>query len=176
MCGINIAVIYGANIFATMNLNNVNEIIQKILQISLMTVQFIGCFIVSYLMGGKLGRKLLLQIGTGVSCVLSLLAAISYLCLEGISLLILVTISLLLFMFSFGFTLGPVAWLYPPEILPPSKVSLTASVNWFGAALNIILFPILRESFAKVNQSGTLFFIPAVWCGIFFFINHKYIV
>ena len=86
---------------------------------------------------------------------------------------ILVIVSLYIFMISFGFTLGPVVWLYIPEIVPAKIVPYSTLSNWAGASITIILFPILGTA---IGNSGYLYFIFSVWCLISLGVNHKYVV
>ena len=39
-------------------------------------------------------------------------------------------IAILIYCFAFGMSLGPIVWLYLPEILPNEGVSLVALFNW----------------------------------------------
>jgi len=82
-------------------------------------------------------------------------------------------VSLYVFFLSFGFTLGPVVWLYIPEIVPASIVPYSTLSNWAGASVTIILFPILGTA---LGNDGYLFFIFSVWCLLSLIINQKYVV
>jgi hypothetical protein len=121
----------------------------------------------------KVGRKILLQLGTGTSFVVLTVIGLAFVTMHNnIVQQILVITSLYLFMISFGFTLGPVVWLYIPEIVPAEIVPYTTMGNWAGASVTIILFPIL----GKVVGSGYLFFFLSVWCFFAFVFNSKYVV
>jgi hypothetical protein len=51
---------------------------------------------------------------------------------------------LVIFMANFGISLGPVVWLYIPEVVQPSIVPFSTGINWGGAALVMLLFPIIQ--------------------------------
>ena len=68
-------------------------------------------------------------------------------------------------MLSFGISLGPIVWLYLPEILPEKGVSLAASANWVGCGIIGIGFPIVKNIF---NIQGT-FLIFVGCCLVAFF-------
>ena len=46
----------------------------------------------------------------------------------------------------FGLSLGPVVWLYIPEIVQPRIVPFSTATNWIIASIVIILFPILTDN------------------------------
>ena len=50
---------------------------------------------------------------------------------------------LFMFMFFFGMSLGPVVWLYIPEIVQSKIIPYSTASNWISASLVIILFPII---------------------------------
>jgi len=54
-----------------------------------------------------------------------------------------IVVGLFLFMGIFGVSLGPVVWLYIPEIVAPKIVPYSTMVNWVSASSVIILFPII---------------------------------
>ena len=68
----------------------------------------------------------------------------------------------------FGLSLGPVVWLYIPEIVQPKIVSYSTAANWITASLVIILFPVL--------PSGPLFIFFTVWTLGSAFFNYLYVL
>ena len=52
---------------------------------------------------------------------------------------------LVVFMANFGLTLGPVVWLYIPEIVQPNIVPFSTGMNWTGTSLVLLLFPIVKK-------------------------------
>jgi hypothetical protein len=169
-CGVNVVVLYGGQIIdKAVN----NPSMSKLMQIFLISTQFIACVGTSFILA-KLGRKTLLQIGTAISTVVLMVIGIAFLALEDNSKpqQYIVITSLYIFMTSFGFTLGPVVWLYIPEIVPANVVPYTTLANWAGASITVILFPII----GKHLRNGTLFFFFAGWCLLSLVFNHKYVV
>jgi len=55
----------------------------------------------------------------------------------------LIIAGLLIFMANFGVSLGPVVWLYIPEIVEPKIIPFSTMANWASCTFIIILFPIL---------------------------------
>jgi hypothetical protein len=51
---------------------------------------------------------------------------------------------LVIFMANFGISLGPVVWLYIPEVVQPGVVPYSTGINWAGAATVMIFFPIIK--------------------------------
>lgn len=49
---------------------------------------------------------------------------------------------LMIYMIIYGISLGPVVWLYVPEIIPAKIVPLATMMNWFGCSLCVIFTPI----------------------------------
>jgi hypothetical protein len=47
-------------------------------------------------------------------------------------------------MANFGITLGPVVWVYLPEIIQPKILSYAAMVNWLTAAFIMLFFPVIK--------------------------------
>lgn len=167
-CGVNVVVVYGGEII---NKAVPNVFTSKLMQVFLISTQFIACVGTSFILG-KIGRKALLQLGTGISTVVLMVIGVAFLALDGSAQQIIVITSLYIFMTSFGFTLGPVVWLYIPEIVPANVVPYTTLANWAGASITIILFPILGSAL----PDGSLFFFFAGWCVLSLIFNHKYVV
>lgn len=56
-----------------------------------------------------------------------------------------ILLGLVLFMGIFGMSLGPVVWLYIPEIVQPNIVPFSTGMNWTGTSLVVLLFPIVKK-------------------------------
>ncbi len=82
---------------------------------------------------------------------------------------------LLSFMVNFAFTLGPLVWMYVPQVAQPNIVTLATAMNWFGATLVMFLFPILKGKLLN-NNPAILFYFFSFWCFLSLFINQKFIV
>jgi MFS family permease len=117
----------------------------------------IGCILIfaSWLSGkfiDKFGRKSILLLGE-LCCIVTLLllAIFGFLGLDNPSKYI-----ILLFMFSFGISLGPIVWLYLPEILPEKGVSLAALANWVGCGIIGLFFPMVKDAI-KIQGTFLIF-------------------
>lgn len=56
-------------------------------------------------------------------------------------------------MINYGCTLGPVVWLYIPEVVPSNMVSLTTACNWISFSTIVTLFPITTDKLFDGNPS-----------------------
>ncbi len=85
--------------------------------------------------------------GSGMSCLgCGIIAAGFFLTktIPGVS-IVLIVFGMVLFMASFGCTLGPVVWVYLPEIVQPNVLPYATMINWASAAAIMLLFPILKK-------------------------------
>lgn len=170
LSGINIVIIYGIGIINQAMNSSLNA---KILQLFSVVIEALGSLSSAYLLK-RVGRKALFQLGTAVSCVFMLLICIGFLALpdQTTGQQVLIIVSLFIFMFDFGMTLGPVVFLYIPEIVDPVVISYASMVNWLACGATLILFPIIGEYL----RIGFLFLFLSVWCLVSLVINHKCIV
>jgi len=105
----------------------------------------IASIFASYLLT-KLGRKTLLQFGCIGSCLSCLFIGIGFWTKadhHGFGLTMII-IGLALFMANFGLTLGPVVWVYLPEIIQSSILPYAIATNWGTASLIMLLFPMIK--------------------------------
>jgi hypothetical protein len=86
---------------------------------------------------------------------------------------VLVLIGLIIFMANFGLSLGPIVWLYIPEILEPSRISISTMANWASASFISILFPIIKDA---MNTSAYLFLFYAVYSTGGFIISQIFVI
>jgi SP family arabinose:H+ symporter-like MFS transporter len=93
---------------------------------------------------------------------------------QGLGLGLIIT-GLFLFMANFGLTLGPVVWVYLPEIVQSSIIPYATATNWGSASLITLLFPVIKDHLPKKNPAW-LFIFFALWCGLSFIFNKKYLV
>ena len=70
---------------------------------------------------------------------------------------------------TYGVTLGPVVWLYVPEIIPAKVVPFATMLNWTGASICVLLTPIV----IKINHGDpdVVFYFFGGITLLFFFIN-----
>jgi hypothetical protein len=168
MCGVNAVVLYGSGII---NKAVNNPQLSKWMQLFLIVSQLVACIGASYTLK-RVGRKSLLQIGTGTSFIVLTIIGVAFVAMDNnIAQQILVITSLFVFMTIFCFTI-PVVWLYIPEIVPAEILPYTTMSNWAGASITIILFPILGQTVGI----GYLFFVFSLWCLLAFMFNYKYVV
>ena len=76
-------------------------------------------------------------------------------------------------MLLFGFTLGPIVWLYIPEIVKAKWVPFTTMTNWAGAVITVFLFPVIKD--AMGTPLGIFFFL-GVWLFAAAVFNHFFLV
>jgi len=139
-------------------------------------LQCLAPLVVSYLLS-KLGRKSILQAGTVFGAITTGIIGVGFFIHDSNTDVgnVFILLGLVLFMANFGLSLGPVVWLYIPEVVQPNIVPFSTGINWGGAALVMLLFPIIKEILPNKNP-GYLFLFFSVWCVISFLINAKYTI
>lgn len=137
--GINAVVGYGGDI-AGSAVPSLKSIFPMLINLE----QVLTSLIVSYLLS-RIGRKTILQIGTIVGAISTGIIAIGFFIHDSNTDVgnVFILLGLVIFMANFGLSLGPVVWLYIPEIVQPNIVPFSTGVNWGGAALVMLLFPII---------------------------------
>jgi hypothetical protein len=86
-----------------------------------------------------------------------------------------VLLGLFLYMAVFGVSLGPVVWLYIPEIVQPKVIPFSTASNWISCSLVIILFPILSEKVLGGHPTALFGFFGA-WCLVSFIVDMKVVI
>lgn len=170
-CGINAVIAYGGEI-----VGEGNPTIKLVLPILINMEQVVAAIFTSYLLT-VVGRKVLLQVGSFMACVgCGVIAAGFFIknSLPGVS-IVLIVFGLVLFMANFGFTLGPVVWVYLPEIVQPNVLPYATMVNWASAAIIMLLFPVIKETLPDKNPA-MLFLFFAIWSTLSFFFNKKFVI
>lgn len=82
---------------------------------------------------------------------------------------IIIFVLLILYMIVYGISLGPVVWLYVPEIIPAKIVPFATVMNWFGASICVICTPIAISDY-NGNPFPVFFFFGGITM-IFFLMN-----
>jgi Sugar (and other) transporter len=117
----------------------------------------------------RLGRRPILLSGAIMMC-LSLLAISYFLYLDIRISKMLVVIFVMIYNAAFGFSWGPIPWLYPPEILPLSirskGASLSTATNWAFNWLVGELTPVLQEWI-----TWRLYLLHAFFCAVSFVVG-----
>ena len=166
LSGVNAVVTESSTLYAA--IGDSSEV--KILTIFNSIVLSLATF-VSGLTSDSFGRRAIILYGNAFCVVFLLLMAIFEIFTTTLmeELAVLMTF---LFLFSYGVSLGPIPWLYNPEILPDKAISLTIIMNMFTCGLVVFLTPIL---IASVGISPIYFFFAGVVgvCQIYFFFAMK---
>ena len=81
---------------------------------------------------------------------------------------------LIVYVIVFGLSLGPVTWLYIPEIVPAKVAPLATMMTWLGASISTILIPVIIE--ANDGNPYPVFFIFGVVTLLFYLVNRKWMV
>lgn len=144
---------------------------------SILNFEQVASAILSSFLLTKYGRKTILQVGTLGAAGANLVIAIGYFINDSYPSLsvALILLALFYYMANFGLSLGPIVWMYIPEIVAPDFLPFSTMVNWGGSAATILLFPIIKASLPDENP-GPMFVFFAIWSGVSYILNKKYVV
>lgn len=78
-------------------------------------------------------------------------------------------------MTDFGLSLGAVTWLYLSEIAQPKFMPIPITMNWLGASIVVLLFPIVTDNLLGGNPA-MLFFIFMAWCTGAVILNYFFLI
>jgi MFS family permease len=113
-------------------------------------------------------RPILLSGAVAMTVALVLIAYVSYLDVPATPKLVVVLV--VVYNAAFGYSWGPVPWLYPPEILPlkirSKGASLSTATNWAFNWLVGEMTPILQQWIA-----WRLYLVHAFWCAVSFVVG-----
>lgn len=167
--GINAVVGYGSSIVSDV-LPRYASAIPVILNFE----QVLTCLITAFLVE-RFGRKNLLQFGTIGASIFLLLIAVGFFIQSDTDNTgnVMIIAGLVFYMLFYGLSLGPVVWLYIPEIVEPKIIPFSTLANWVSASIVMILFPILGSAIGSI---GPLFLFFCIWCVMSFFVNWKFMV
>eukprot|EP00828_Plagiopyla_frontata_P018041 TRINITY_DN2321_c0_g1_i5.p1 TRINITY_DN2321_c0_g1~~TRINITY_DN2321_c0_g1_i5.p1 ORF type:complete len:388 (-),score=25.15 TRINITY_DN2321_c0_g1_i5:181-1344(-) len=154
--GVNAVVFYSTNIFVKGN-NPSQDSLNKGLYMSCGVggALFISPFMAGFILT-KFGRKTILILGEAIMVVnLFILAGLSFADLDNASIAF-----IMIYCVGFGISLGPIVWLYVPEILPEKGVALATASNWFFTTVIAVGYQYLKDG---ITLGGTFIFF-GVWC------------
>lgn len=118
------------------------------------------------------GRRTLLLFGTISVSICNFVIAIAFLIIDIYDwkpAVYIALIFIMFFMILFGFTLGPVSWLYVPEIIPPRFVPFATCINWIGCSFTLMIAPVMIQA---AGSPYPVFFMFGGYTLIFSFINY----
>jgi hypothetical protein len=64
-----------------------------------------------------------------------------------------ILVGILLFTMNYGASLGPVVWLYIPEVVSPSTIAYITACNWMANTFVIMVFPIVTQDLFDGNPA-----------------------
>ncbi|QSZ32771.1 hypothetical protein DSL72_002350 [Monilinia vaccinii-corymbosi] len=139
---------------------------QAILMTGINAITYFLCTIPPWYLVDRWGRRFILLSGA-IAMVLSLSAISYFLFLDIGATPTLVVVFVVIYNGAFGFSWGPIPWLYPPEILPLSirskGASLSTATNWAFNWLVGEMTPILQELI-----TWRLYLVHAFFCATSF--------
>ena len=75
---------------------------------------------------------------------------------------IMILIFFSIYIVAFVLTMGPITWLYIPEIVQPPTVTYTTMTNWAFACFIIVFYPIVKDGLGSaiflIFSLATIFF------------------
>ncbi len=168
--GINVIMYYAPAIFKSAGLGNDSALFQTMIM-GLVNLTFT---IVSILLIERLGRRLLMLIGSVGMGVFLLAISIAY--FTGNFTGIIVLVFIMGYLAFFALSLGPIVWVLIGEIFPnhlrSHAVSLSVFTLWAANFLVSFSFPILLVTL----KGGFTFLIYAVMCVLCFIFVYRYLV
>ena len=147
---------------------NLKNLIPVILNLE----QTLASLLTTYLLT-RLGRKQILQAGTGVATISLIMIGVGFFVKSQETLSqVLIMVGLVVFMANFGLSLGPIVWLYIPEVLEPKFIPFSTGANWATASLITFLFPVIKNAVGE----APLFLFYAGYSLFGFFFDQKYVI
>lgn len=122
------------------------------------------------------GRKEIIQKGTAALATISISFFVCFLWKahsNAFAPSLIIILGFIFFRMIFSATLGPVPWIYLPEIVEPDIVGISTMLNWLTAALISFIFPLIV---AALGGPEWMFLILSLTMWISYFINDKLMV
>jgi len=147
-CGINNVIPFMQKIFIIAGIQLKDGLMNAVF----VQMVFFAFTFVAIVLVDRIGRKMLMLLGTGLMAIsLFLLALAFYSESSGVWVLVLV----MLYIATFAFTLGPVVWVLISEMFPAEirgrAISLSSSVLWMATFLVILVSPYMLDIGAVFN-------------------------
>lgn len=171
MAGINVMMSYGGEV-----ISSIAPELRSIMPAILMLF-FLLSSIISLIFIKKYGRKILTIVGTiGLAITLYVISFAYFISSTNISLSqILIVTFLFVYLLVYGLTYAPVMWMWVSEALLPHTIGYAVMVNWAGAAIVMIFFPILLEHLPEHNPTYIFLFF-AVYLTLSLFVTNKFML
>jgi SP family arabinose:H+ symporter-like MFS transporter len=108
--------------------------------------QFVATLFSAYILA-RIGRRMIILTGSGIIGIMDVIIGVVFLMLDrhwapgfplGMSLI-------MLFNVVYGLSMGPVVWLYIPEIAKKKIVPIATATYWVGCSLCVIVAPIITN-------------------------------
>ncbi len=122
----------------------------------------------------RVGRKPLTLFGNLALAITDILIGILFVFDNWAPSGMIVFVLLMIYMIIYGISLGPVVWLYVPEIIPAKIVPFATMMNWFGCSLCVMFTPIAIDA-NNGNPYPVFFFFGAITF-VFFLFNLVFMV
>lgn len=122
----------------------------------------------------RVGRKPLTLYGNLALAIVDILIGILFVFDNWAPSGMIVFVLLMVYMIVYGISLGPVVWLYVPEIIPAKIVPFATMMNWFGCSLCVMFTPIAISA-NNDNPYPVFFFFGAITF-LFYLFNLVYMV
>ena len=137
----------------------------------------VAASLASTLLLAKFGKKTILQAGTIGSALANFTIAAGFFLADTQPTLsvALILAALIFYMANFNLSLGPIVWMYIPEIVQPEFLPYSTMVNWGASALSVLLFPMIKARLPEQNPA-CLFLFFGVWSAVSVGVNHKFVV
>lgn len=151
--------------------------LQKIVPLGLQIVGLLSSLLTVKLMGSY-GRKQLLQSGLLATGITHFIVCVSFIVSAGqedsaLFWNLVIILGLIVSRSVFSLTIGPITWLYLPEIVEPRVTGTATMLNWITAAGVSFIYPIVVE---LVGNPSLMFFFFGAYVLFGYFLNKSLMV